>query len=189
MPPAKELGITSPEKEPMYCEVCGYEIATGLEMTEHKGKYYHKDCFQYNFRLCVCGELKKIDGGETRRDGKWTCLDCITIGKEKLFQDKKLNRTDDKEFRKTLKQFLDCHFTEKSKNPTMFLNVTDIEVAELDDRFIVRVTSHRPGILIGLHGSDADAMENWMNVHMFHVLKEIKIEFKESQLFRNLYGY
>jgi len=191
----KNLGDGLKHRDPMDCASCGFDIEDGQPMTEYEGKYYHSHCFYDNFQECSdCGEVKSVNGGWSNSDSEWICSDCIKKSEDAKEAEFQFNRVpDDREYRMYLYHFLQCHFDEDReisyRMRPAYLNITNIEVAEFDDRIVMRVFSHRPGLLIGRAGADADDMKEYINRNMKEVEKKIKIEFRECPVFKNMYGY
>lgn len=62
---------------------------------------------------------------------------------------------------------------------------TNIRVLEYNHKFVVEITTHRPGLLIGKGGKTVDALKEFLNKG--DLPKKIEIDIKESKMWSNLY--
>lgn len=70
-------------------------------------------------------------------------------------------------------------------NYDIISNITEVKVFEEKSKFILKITTHRPGILIGRGGSTIDALKNWLNNGEFS--KPVEIDIQESKMWHKLY--
>jgi len=99
----------------------------------------------------------------------------------KLFWETLVNKEiDSKLFRKSIANYF---YNEDSSG--IISHFTDLKVTETKDKFIVHITTHRPGILIGKGGRTIDSLIEWLNGEGF--IKPIEIDLKESKMWHNLY--
>lgn len=62
---------------------------------------------------------------------------------------------------------------------------TDVRVFEEKSKFVVEITTNRPGILIGRQGSTVDSLKDWLNKG--HFTKPVEIRIEESKMWLKLY--
>lgn len=62
---------------------------------------------------------------------------------------------------------------------------TDVKVFDYKSKFILQITTQRPGILIGKGGHTIDALKGFLNNGQFS--KPIEIDLKESKMWHKLY--
>lgn len=70
-------------------------------------------------------------------------------------------------------------------NYDIISTITEVKVFEEKSKFILKITTHRPGILIGRGGKTIDALRNWLNNGEFS--KPVEIDLQESKLWHKLY--
>lgn len=90
------------------------------------------------------------------------------------------NEIDSKPFRRHIYSF----FYEEY-NSNIISAFTEVKVFKEKDKYVVRITTHFPGILIGRQGRTIDELKNWLNNGEFLLPVEIKL--LESKMWHNLY--
>ncbi len=63
-------------------------------------------------------------------------------------------------------------------------SITNVECFETRDNYIIRITTHRPGLLIGKAGILIGGLEDWLNKYFE---KPVKIDLKDCTLWLKLY--
>lgn len=90
------------------------------------------------------------------------------------------NEIDSKMFRR----YISLYFYE-DYNYEVITHFTDVRVLEEKFKFVVEITTHRPGILIGRQGSTVDGLKEWLNRGEF--TKPVEVSIKESKMWLKLF--
>ena len=63
--------------------------------------------------------------------------------------------------------------------------ITKVETFETKEGLLIKIETHRPGLLIGTGGNFIDGLKKWLSIDLKR--SDIAIELKESMVWHNLY--
>jgi ribosomal protein S3 len=87
---------------------------------------------------------------------------------------------DSKPFRRHISNFFYEEYYDR-----IITSFTEVKVFIKKDKYIVQITTHSPGILIGKGGSTIDSLKDWLNNGEFFLPVEIRLI--ESKMWYKLY--